>query len=108
MTGIRVPDTGAFNLDAADGNAFNGEVGRGIAAAVLGIITRQPGVNTICDLGCGNGYLAGELGKRGKEGTETKAAREKSPEGAGRAEGEVRSCEKSPQDKQRAFAARAR
>src|SRR5829696_9473470 len=65
MTGIRVPDTGAFNLDAADGNAFNGDVGRGIAEVVLGVITRQPGVKTICDLGCGNGYLAGELGKRG-------------------------------------------
>jgi SAM-dependent methyltransferase len=65
MTGIRVPDTGAFNLDAADGNAFNGEVGRGIAAVVLGVIARQPGVTTICDLGCGNGFLAGELGRRG-------------------------------------------
>jgi len=65
MTGIRVPDTGAFNLDAADGTAFNGEVGRGIADVVLGVIARQPGVKTICDLGCGNGYLAGELGKRG-------------------------------------------
>lgn len=65
MTGIRVPDTGAFNRDAADGAAFNGDVGRGIAEAVLGVIARQPGVNTICDFGCGNGYLAGALGKRG-------------------------------------------
>jgi SAM-dependent methyltransferase len=65
VTGIRVPDTGAHNLDAADGNAFNGEVGRGIAAVVLAAIAKQQGVKTICDLGCGNGYLAGELGKRG-------------------------------------------
>ena len=65
MTGIRVPDSGAFEPAAADGAAFNGEVGRGIAAVVLQIISRQPGVKTICDLGCGNGYLAGELGKRG-------------------------------------------
>ena len=65
MAGIQVPDNGAYNLDAADGNAFNGEVGRGIAGVVLAAIARQSGVKTICDLGCGNGFLAGELGRRG-------------------------------------------
>ena len=65
MAGIRVPDSGALEPGAADGAALNGAVGRGVAAVVLGAIARQPGVTTICDLGCGNGYLAGELGKRG-------------------------------------------
>jgi len=65
MSGGQVPDSGAFHPAAAGGIAFNGEVGRGLAEAVLGIVARQSGVTTICDLGCGNGYLAGELGKRG-------------------------------------------
>ena len=65
MSGGQVPDSGAFHPAAAGGIAFNGQVGRGLAEVVLGIVARQSGVMTICDLGCGNGYLAGELGKRG-------------------------------------------
>ncbi len=65
MAGNAVPDGGAFHPEAAGGIAFNGDVGRGVAAVVLDIIARQPRVNTVCDLGCGNGYLAGQLGKRG-------------------------------------------
>lgn len=45
--------------------AMNGAVGEGVSAAVLQCIVEQPGVRTICDLGCGNGYLAGLLGAAG-------------------------------------------
>jgi len=65
MSGGDVPDSGAVHPEAARGIAFNGDVGRGVADLLLGIIGAQSGVRTICDLGCGNGYLAGELGKRG-------------------------------------------
>ncbi len=65
MAGIEVPDGGAFHPEAAGGDAFNSRVGRGVADTLLGIITARSGVKTICDLGCGNGYLAGQLGARG-------------------------------------------
>ncbi|MFA5909839.1 MAG: hypothetical protein WC815_13755 [Vicinamibacterales bacterium] len=45
--------------------AMSGAVGEAVAAAVLQCIVEQPGVRTICDLGCGNGYLAGLLGAAG-------------------------------------------
>ena len=38
MSGGQVPDSGAFHPAAAGGIAFNGEVGRGLAEAVLGIV----------------------------------------------------------------------
>ncbi len=44
---------------------MNGAVGHGVAHAVLELIRTRPGVSTICDLGCGNGYLAGQLGAAG-------------------------------------------
>jgi 2-polyprenyl-3-methyl-5-hydroxy-6-metoxy-1,4-benzoquinol methylase len=62
---IEVPDSGAYHPEAAGGVAFNGRVGIGVADAMLKIITAQAGVTSICDLGCGNGYLAGQLGARG-------------------------------------------
>jgi len=65
MSGIDVPDSGAYHPEAAGGIAFNGPVGQGIADTILDIIAAQTEVKTICDLGCGNGYLAGQLGKRG-------------------------------------------
>jgi len=65
MSGSQVPDGGHAHPDAASGAAFNGDVGLGVAEVLLGIIGQQPGVRTICDLGCGNGYLAGQLGQRG-------------------------------------------
>ncbi|HUQ88048.1 MAG TPA: class I SAM-dependent methyltransferase [Vicinamibacterales bacterium] len=65
MSAGGVPDSGAVHPEAAGGIAFNGEVGRGVADVVLRIIAGQSGVRTICDLGCGNGYLAGQLGRRG-------------------------------------------
>jgi 2-polyprenyl-3-methyl-5-hydroxy-6-metoxy-1,4-benzoquinol methylase len=45
--------------------ALNGRVGQGVARALLGLVARQPHAHSVCDLGCGNGYLAGELGRRG-------------------------------------------
>ena len=45
--------------------ALNGESGEGLANRLLELVDRHPGVKTICDLGCGNGYLAGRLGARG-------------------------------------------
>ena len=60
-----VPDSGAHHPEAGGGGAFNGHVGLGVANRVLGIVAAQTGVRTICDLGCGNGYLAGRLGTHG-------------------------------------------
>jgi 2-polyprenyl-6-hydroxyphenyl methylase/3-demethylubiquinone-9 3-methyltransferase len=65
MAGIEVPDSGAFHPEAAGGVAFNGHVGRGVSDKAIEIITAQPDIKSICDLGCGNGYLAGQLGARG-------------------------------------------
>ena len=45
--------------------AGNGSVGQGLADLVVKIIRGAPGVQTICDLGCGNGYLASRLGAAG-------------------------------------------
>jgi len=43
----------------------NGSVGQGLSDMVVNIVRREPGVQTICDLGCGNGYLASRLGAAG-------------------------------------------
>jgi 2-polyprenyl-3-methyl-5-hydroxy-6-metoxy-1,4-benzoquinol methylase len=60
-----VPDSYEYHRESADGQAFNGKVGAGVADLLLSIIDQQSGVKTICDLGCGNGFLAGQLGRRG-------------------------------------------
>jgi SAM-dependent methyltransferase len=65
VPGSQVPDHGAFHPEASGGRAFNSDVGLGVAGLTLEIIAAQPGVRTVCDFGCGNGYLAGQLGKRG-------------------------------------------
>jgi 2-polyprenyl-3-methyl-5-hydroxy-6-metoxy-1,4-benzoquinol methylase len=36
----------------------NGETGRGLANKIITLVGNLEGINTICDLGCGNGYLA--------------------------------------------------
>jgi 2-polyprenyl-3-methyl-5-hydroxy-6-metoxy-1,4-benzoquinol methylase len=41
----------------------NGDSGAGLAQALVRIISGLKGVERICDLGCGNGYLAGQLAK---------------------------------------------
>lgn len=49
--------------------AMNGESGERLADLLIEIVRRQPDVKTICDLGCGNGYLAGRLAKAGYQVT---------------------------------------
>ena len=44
---------------------INGEAGAQLAALVERIISQQRGVHTICDLGCGGGYLGSRLGSHG-------------------------------------------
>lgn len=39
----------------------NGESGRGLAEKLITLIRSIEGIETICDLGCGNGYLANQL-----------------------------------------------
>ena len=43
----------------------NGESGRGLAEKLIGLIRGLEGIDTICDLGCGNGYLANQLSELG-------------------------------------------
>lgn len=65
MAASPVQDAGASDPEASGGLPLNGNVGRGLAETLLRLIAAQPGVRRICDLGCGNGYLAGQLGARG-------------------------------------------
>jgi 2-polyprenyl-6-hydroxyphenyl methylase/3-demethylubiquinone-9 3-methyltransferase len=44
---------------------MNGRSGEGLARLLVDIVKQQPNVKSICDLGCGNGYLAGLLGQEG-------------------------------------------
>lgn len=43
----------------------NGEIGRRLSERVTAVIQRQPSVSRVCDLGCGNGFLASQLGRHG-------------------------------------------
>jgi len=52
-------DTGPGSLNGADGVA--------VSDAVLRVVRELPGVTRICDLGCGNGFTASQLGERGYE-----------------------------------------
>jgi 2-polyprenyl-3-methyl-5-hydroxy-6-metoxy-1,4-benzoquinol methylase len=45
--------------------AGNGSVGQGLSDLVVEMVRARPEVSTICDLGCGNGYLASRLGALG-------------------------------------------
>lgn len=47
----------------------NGDSGAGLAEAFVRIISGLKGVERICDLGCGNGYLAGRLASMGYDVT---------------------------------------
>src|SRR5215204_8757 len=42
-------------------NPANGESGRGLAEGIIALIKGVDHIHQICDLGCGNGYLAGRL-----------------------------------------------
>lgn len=45
--------------------AGNGRSGQALCEQVIGIVRAQPNIASICDLGCGNGYLASRLGALG-------------------------------------------
>ena len=51
-----------------DGPA-NGRSGKGLCKSVINTVKALEGVQTICDLGCGNGFMAGELAKLGYDVT---------------------------------------
>ena len=45
--------------------AGNGESGVGLTNAFIDIVSGLENVNSVCDLGCGNGYMAGRLAELG-------------------------------------------
>ena len=47
------------------GDAANGKTGEKLAEKLVTLIRSFKDVGTICDLGCGNGYLANQLGSHG-------------------------------------------
>jgi len=49
--------------------AGNGESGAGLTNAFIKIVLDLENVNSVCDLGCGNGYMAGRLAERGYQVT---------------------------------------
>jgi 2-polyprenyl-3-methyl-5-hydroxy-6-metoxy-1,4-benzoquinol methylase len=53
----------------ANPGAANGQTGVGLAKAVLARVTQLEGVERVCDLGCGNGYLTSLLADVGYEVT---------------------------------------
>lgn len=53
----------------------NGESGRGLARKLIALIRSMEGVDTICDLGCGNGYLAKQLSALGYKVTGVDASK---------------------------------
>lgn len=44
---------------------LNGELGERLAEFLTRLVLDQPNVKSVCDLGCGTGYLAGRLDERG-------------------------------------------
>ena len=63
-------DVGAQNcqgLPWGDAGPANGKSGANYARDLIARVRRLQGVRAICDLGCGNGYLAGELAALGYE-----------------------------------------
>src|SRR5215207_8620955 len=53
----------------------NGLSGERLADATIALIRELAGVRKVCDLGCGNGYLAGRLADLGYEVTGVDASR---------------------------------
>lgn len=47
----------------------NGESGEGLADALLKVVTTLHPVSTVCDLGCGNGYISNRLARLGYDVT---------------------------------------
>ena len=48
-----------------DSGPANGESGAGLADKLIALVREMRDVRSICDLGCGNGYLANRLAKFG-------------------------------------------
>jgi SAM-dependent methyltransferase len=53
----------------------NGESGRQLAEKLIALTRSMEGVDTICDLGCGNGYLANQLSSFGYDVTGVDASK---------------------------------
>lgn len=68
-----VPLPAEFSWSTTD--ATNGATGEGLARKFLSVVNGIPGVRTICDLGCGNGYIAGRLAALGYDVTGVDASR---------------------------------
>ena len=49
--------------------AGNGESGVGLASVFIELISQLENVKTVCDLGCGNGYMAGRIAELGLDVT---------------------------------------
>ena len=62
-----------FGWTSAD--PANGESGRGLAEVFVQLVTNLPQVKTICDLGCGNGYIASRLAELGYDVTGVDASK---------------------------------
>lgn len=62
-----VPLPAEFHWSAE--HAANGASGEGLAEKIIGIVKRFEDVRTICDLGCGNGYISGRLSTLGYDVT---------------------------------------
>lgn len=50
-------------------SAGNGDSGEKLTRVFVGLVKKLEGVRTICDLGCGNGHIAGRLAKLGYQVT---------------------------------------
>lgn len=44
---------------------LNGRIGAELADLLVNLVREQSGVQSVCDLGCGPGYLAAKIGQRG-------------------------------------------
>lgn len=56
-------------------NAANGASGERLTDVFVGLVQKIEGIRTICDLGCGNGHIAGRLASLGYEVTGIDASR---------------------------------
>jgi 2-polyprenyl-3-methyl-5-hydroxy-6-metoxy-1,4-benzoquinol methylase len=59
------PSTSYNEFRWAHAGAGNGASGEGLARTFISMVKDLKGVDTICDLGCGNGYLTGRLAELG-------------------------------------------
>jgi 2-polyprenyl-3-methyl-5-hydroxy-6-metoxy-1,4-benzoquinol methylase len=55
--------------------AANGESGRKLSEVFIALVQKLQGVHSICDLGCGNGHIAGQLASLGYDVTGVEASR---------------------------------